>query len=107
MFSALKAKLIAASALIMSILYMLLKREKRKRKQAEQDAAIQKHNSEQFERANEIASELAIDKDEFEKSQEKVHNEKIETLEDLKNENDDTAVINTINSLLNKNNSKN
>jgi len=106
MFSGIWAKISAALAVVGGILVLMLRGEKSRRKVAEFEASTEKGNRELLEEEKKVLNEIDKGRKEWDEQQEKTHLDNVIELEKLKNEDDDSAVVDSMLSVYNKDSNK-
>jgi len=107
MFSGIWAKISAGLAVIGGVLLLMLRGEKSKRKAAELEASIEKENRKNLQNAKKVVEEIQENRQKFDEEQEKNHTADIVELEKLKNEDNDSVVVDGVLSMYNQDDSKN
>jgi Tfp pilus assembly protein PilN len=96
---------IALSAVI-GVMALVIKALRAENKSLETEVSIKDENNKNLKKAKKTLEEIDAERKKFDESQNKQHTTDVVKLEKLKNETDDSVVVDDMLSLYNKNNSK-
>jgi uncharacterized iron-regulated membrane protein len=106
MFSGIWAKITAGLSVLAGILFLMLRGEKSRRKAAEFEASTEKGNRELLEKEKTVLNKIEEDRKVWDEEQAKSHLDNVVELEKLKNEDNDSAVVDSMLSMYNKDSNK-
>jgi uncharacterized iron-regulated membrane protein len=106
MFSGIWAKITAGLSVLVGILFLMLRGEKSKRKSAEFEASTEKGNRELLEKEKTVLNKIEEDRKVWDEEQAESHLDNVVELEKLKNEDNDSVVVDSMLSMYNKDSNK-
>jgi archaellum biogenesis ATPase FlaH len=106
MLSTIGAKIKLAMLAVIGALVLMLRGEKSKRKVAEFEASTEKGNRELLEKEKTVLNKIEEDRKVWDEEQAESHLDNVVELEKLKNEDDDSVVVDSMLSMYNKDSNK-
>jgi hypothetical protein len=106
MISAIGAKIKLAMLAVIGVLVLMLRGEKSRRKVAEFEASTEKGNRELLEKEKAVNQKIDQDRKVWDEERSEKHTAEIVELEKLKNEDDDSAVVDSMLSMYDKDSNK-